>query len=926
MRFFTSWRTSLRIARREARRAKGRSALVIAMIGLPVLFLTFAAVSYDMFTLTASEVADRTMGTGTARITWLERVPLRQMPNPDNGFETDITTAPPVKGRTLPMPTQADLAAALPAGSTVLPVRRGTVTLRLPAGVGSMDAFSLDASTPLTTGYVSLLAGRLPTAGSAEVALSQEAMARLGVGLGGQIRLADGSHPSTVVGQIEFPSMLTTVVLYPAITGDTPDGLDLSALTYIVRTPQPISWSDVLAYNKLGLLVTSRAVLIDPPPADQVPFEQVHASILDSQKLRLEVLIAGLALLEIVLMAGPAFAVSARRRQRQLALVAANGATPSQVRRIVLADGIVLGGLGAVVGIALGIVAAFVARPFIETTMAGARAGGYRVFPLALLAIAALAVATGVLAALVPAFVSSRQDIVTSLIGRRGIIRSRKRWLVVGAAVCAAGGVVVWRGTSTVDTSVILGGLILGEIGLALCTPALVGLIARAGRILPLGPRIALRDAARNRAAAAPAISAVMAAVAGSVAIGLYFAGSVAQQRSEYVPATPTGYVEVALNGRDGASVDQASAALRSTLPVTEIHQLSTVDCQDSEKEYCALGVQRRPDEVCPYATADGGFVGSLEGDQARAAWADPRCNHPFSSGPFVVVDDGSGLAALTGASGDDLRHAQDALRAGGIVVRDARDIDRDGMVTVSIFTETVPDRSDTSSPDPQALPQPVPASQPLEQRRNTARVPGYLLTTGTGTGRAILSPAALPQLGLQAIPFSLIAMTSRMPTQSEEDSMQGQLSAMHLYGSVEHGAPIRTDPRVLILMAAAAAITLAAAAVATALAAADGRQDLSTLAAVGASPRVRRTLSLSQSAVIAGLGSVLGALAGVAAAVAIIEVLNQNIRNEWPGPHPLPIVLPWLNLVVALLVVPAIAMIGAGTLTRGRLPIERRL
>ena len=35
-----SWRTALRIARREARRSRGRSALVLAMIALPVLFLS----------------------------------------------------------------------------------------------------------------------------------------------------------------------------------------------------------------------------------------------------------------------------------------------------------------------------------------------------------------------------------------------------------------------------------------------------------------------------------------------------------------------------------------------------------------------------------------------------------------------------------------------------------------------------------------------------------------------------------------------------------------------------------------------------------------------------------------------------------------------------------------------------------------------
>ncbi len=49
-----------------------------------------------------------------------------------------------------------------------------------------------------------------------------------------------------------------------------------------------------------------------------------------------------------------------------------------------------------------------------------------------------------------------------------------------------------------------LAGLVVGELGLVFCTPALVGLVARIGRLLPLAPRVALRDAARNRASAAP--------------------------------------------------------------------------------------------------------------------------------------------------------------------------------------------------------------------------------------------------------------------------------------------------------------------------------------------------------------------------------------------------------------------------------------
>jgi putative ABC transport system permease protein len=94
----------------------------------------------------------------------------------------------------------------------------------------------------------------------------------------------------------------------------------------------------------------------------------------------------------------------------------------------------------------------------------------------------------------------------------------------------------------------------------------------------------------------------------------------------------------------------------------------------------------------------------------------------------------------------------------------------------------------------------------------------------------------------------------------------------------------------------------------------------------VGAAPRVRRGLSLSQSGVIAGLGSLLGALAGLGGAIAVLFALNRGYADMWPAPTPYPVTVPWINLGVALLLVPVVAMLGAGLLTRSRLPIERRL
>ena len=283
--------------------------------------------------------------------------------------------------------------------------------------------------------------------------------------------------------------------------------------------------------------MSSRAVFLDPPPDDQIPVPSYAGPAWTPSSSPSPRSSAAWRCLEIVLLAGPAFAVGARRRQRQLALVAANGGTPAHIRRIVLADGVVLGVVGAVSAWSLGIAVA-VRRPAAasrssSSTPGPAATGCSR---SALAVIAGLAVVTGLLAALVPAFIVAPPERrrVAGRPARHHPVHASGGWSLGLRHGRRRRGRHGWRGRAGVDTTVILAGLVLGELGLVLCTPAFVGLIARLGRLLPLAPRIALRDAARNRTAAAPAISAVMAAVAGSVAIGVVLVGASERSRDSY--------------------------------------------------------------------------------------------------------------------------------------------------------------------------------------------------------------------------------------------------------------------------------------------------------------------------------------------------------------------------------------------------------
>ncbi|CAM5340334.1 hypothetical protein SMICM304S_02183 [Streptomyces microflavus] len=69
MSLFSGWRAALRIARRDAVRAKGRSALVVAMIALPVLGVTAADLTYRSALPTLAEELTADLGAADALFT-----------------------------------------------------------------------------------------------------------------------------------------------------------------------------------------------------------------------------------------------------------------------------------------------------------------------------------------------------------------------------------------------------------------------------------------------------------------------------------------------------------------------------------------------------------------------------------------------------------------------------------------------------------------------------------------------------------------------------------------------------------------------------------------------------------------------------------------------------------------------------------------
>ena len=106
----------LRIARRDARRAKGRSALITLMIALPVFALTFANVLGRTAQPDPDELVTRTLGTAQYALSAQQPVGsgFVQAPDPTQGTASAAGAEAPDD------PVYADPAALVPRGGRVL--------------------------------------------------------------------------------------------------------------------------------------------------------------------------------------------------------------------------------------------------------------------------------------------------------------------------------------------------------------------------------------------------------------------------------------------------------------------------------------------------------------------------------------------------------------------------------------------------------------------------------------------------------------------------------------------------------------------------------------------------------------------------------------------------------------------------------------
>jgi putative ABC transport system permease protein len=888
------------MARRDALRAKARSVLIIVLIGLPVLVVAGADIAYRTWQLDPSEQITRSIGGADASLQWLGGGPLSQLPS---GSITAMNNAGASADRA---PTSAKVLSALPPGSRVIAqTEPKPVDVRSRDGLASADLIGLDYADPIARGIVTQASGRAPS-NVHEVAITQHLSRSSGLRIGDTLHITAPSEDFRIVGIVNaarYRDVDNAYLLPAALDSSTPP-------TWLAATPSVVTWPQVRALNERGYLVVSHYVRLNPPPRSQVPLGGGDSGV-SPQVFAAVGMVAGLALLEVVLLAGPAFAVSARRSRHQLALLAAVGGRRQDLRNVVLATAVVLGISAGVAGVALGIggtagvIALFAGH--VNTIP-----GHFDVRPWELLGIASISLLSALAAALVPAHGAGRTDVVAALAGRRGTVSTRRRVPLFGMVVAGAGIAIALAGAATSsNAALILAGIALTEIGLIICTPTLLGLISRLGRWLPLAPRIALRDAGRNRSAAASAIAAVMAAVIGSVAAAIIVASLSGQARANYLPELPRGdaYVEIDGSGSgSGATPPTAAAAARIADVVREQLPTRSVTVVQGAASPCAVGGKCLGVLVNPVYH----HVACATGQECSS----PRIASAYRDN---IIDDGSGAEALLGVPAAG---AAAALRAGQIVVTDPNYL-ADGRITLQL---------DALSATPSDGPAPCPSlpaalkCAPGEYGQSEVTAPATLAPGFKGI-TMILPPKIAAALGLVSAPQGVLATTTRPPTSAEQQHTRAALQTIMSQPAliVESGYHGNQEWALLGLVLAAGVITVGAATVATALSTVDSRPDLMILGAVGASPQTRRVLTMSRAGVIAVVGTVLGAAAGFVPALAWVIAVRRTDLHTAPDWHQLSLVVPWWPSLIATVVAVPVAAIGvAGMCTRSRLPSER--
>jgi putative ABC transport system permease protein len=681
------------------------------------------------------------------------------------------------------------------------------------------------------------------------------------------LALVTGHYPHGP-GEVDLTSGLASS--FRIGIGDTwhVDGRALR-VTGIVENPQNLLDTFALVAPGQVTAPTQVTVLLHATPLSAATFNLPRgAALLQPQPptgltpalIALAFAIVGLFFIGLVAVAG--FTVLAQRRLRSLGILSSLGATDKHVRLVMVANGAVVGVIGALLGGAIGLAAWIPYAPYFGTH------ADHRVswsnLPWWLVGLAmALAVVTAILASRQPARAVAEVPVVAALSGRPAEPRQSRRSprpglivLAIGIALIAfsgglTGGSGSGGGSSAFDA---LAGLLATIAGLVLLAPVIIGTVAPLARRAPIAARVAVRDLARYRARSGAALAAASLAVFIAMLIALLTTDRFNDPLDPVGPNLPPNQLVVYTPGNLTApTASQLRAGQATTAAIA-----------------AALGTRDALPLVEPMAPTD------LSLEQV---------------GPGGGQNTGPGIYVATPAL---LRHygiKPSAISPGTVLITSRPGLQGTPNLVLQYGNFNLPNAvlKFVATPKIQTL-----ASLPTDLSD-----PNLLITT-----------SAADRLRLTQATVAWLVQAPRSLTQVQISSARRVAATAGLRIETKNGEPSLNEVRDTAT-AVGILVALGVLAMTIGLIRSETAGDIRTLTATGASARTRRGIV----AATAGALGLLGALAGTVAAY--LAVLAGSWHELLAGHLS---VVPWLDLVAVLVGLPLAAAVG-GWLLAGREP-----
>lgn len=908
---------ALRIGGKQLRKNPRKSVLIVTLVALPSTAVMMVGTVYASQNPTTSQLITTRLGATEASIHAL---------SPDGVAVVQDPVSGETVGGSWDLPQNApyaDVPSLFPAGTQLLTldqsndalVDTGTRVARLGGTVG-------EAWDPAFDGKFHVVEGATPT-GPGQIMLSPDAVKRLNVAVGAMVSLGRHAHEVTVVGILGGSEANWSGMVF-ALPADLEAIDDPMARTwYLPDTAVTPALETEL--NTHGLVVFSRQVIEAGRTGG--PVGSGWGAVANAVGNTGISTTAGIGAFEMLLLAGAGFVVSMRSNQRSLALLGATGAARGTLVGVGVGTGVWLGLLGGLMGVPFGVGLGW-AWVWFQSTRGGEYGAlsmwGYHVAWEHAFIVVVFAVVVGALSSLIPALLAARMDVVASLRGSRRPARPRAWPTMVGVALAVGAGALFvvaarihahsWaiapdlaNAERSRATSFTIAAVVVGLAGASFAAPLALRILARALAPLGVAARIAARDAARQAGRTVPVVAAIAITVVGATLGGVTAAHEARLQHGQIAYGMPYGDGSVQLDvGTEGRTdyVDAAGvkAAVTEVVPDALAVGVNAFEDQYLElKGKLVVTLAMPAANICPRNLPGGGTM------TEREVAADSRCSREVDAGIFasgIAVGGPEQLGILLGREPTSTELA--ALSDGGAVVLLPQYVD--GLsATFDVWDDTSGDTPGI----PESGDLPVPSRSVSLQA--VVAVPVGSHQSGF---TAIVSPGTAERLGGTVVPYRVLIHRDGGLSADQQAEIQSTLLRVgDVWLSVEEPQSDVALWYALVSLGGVLLMAGACTAIAIGLARQEATHDDATLASLGASPSLAKSVAAWQAGITVGLAGWIGAALGVGVAwVGMRDVATGRLEA------------PWLLLSASLVLVPAVVGALAWVFTRAPKVIHYRL